>query len=77
MAEQDTTCLFIAHGLSIAGYISDRIGVVYKGKIVDTLDTYEPEMLEIAGIAVYYTGNGAFCEKCARYCNTRNRRNGY
>ncbi len=33
--ERDTTYLFIAHDLSIVRFISDHIGVIYKGDIVE------------------------------------------
>lgn len=39
--EKQTTCLFIAHDLSIVRFISDRIGVIYKGNIVEVAEAEE------------------------------------
>lgn len=41
--QQETNCayLFIAHDLSMVKYLSDRIGVLYKGRLVETGSTRE------------------------------------
>ena len=39
--EQGTTYLFIAHDLSIVRFISDRIGIIYKGNIVEVAEAEE------------------------------------
>ena len=39
--ERGLTYLFIAHDLSIVRFISDRIGVIYKGNIVEVADAEE------------------------------------
>ena len=40
-AERGITYLFIAHDLSIVRFISDRIGVIYKGDIVEVAEAEE------------------------------------
>ena len=40
-AEQGLTYLFIAHDLSMVKYFSDRIGMMYRGKLVELAEADE------------------------------------
>ena len=40
-SNEKLTCLFISHDISMLRYISDRIAVIYKGKLVEFADTEE------------------------------------
>lgn len=39
--DKNLTCLFIAHDLSMVHFISDRIGVMYQGQIVEMAESRE------------------------------------
>lgn len=39
--EYNFTCLFISHDLNVISYLCDRIGVLYKGELVDLFKTEE------------------------------------
>jgi len=39
--DRGLTCLFISHGLSMVKFVTDRMGVMYKGQIVEMAETKE------------------------------------
>ena len=39
--DRGLTCLFISHDLSMVKFVTDRMGVMYKGKIVEIAETRE------------------------------------
>lgn len=64
--ELGLTYIFIAHGLNVVQHISDRIGVMYLGKIAEIIDA--ENLFRHPGHP--YTKASAFCESGAESGNT-------